>query len=255
MTKISCYILTYNSISKFERCVKSVTWCDEIVVIDSNSTDGTIDVAKKYNCKIVNVEFKNFGDLRTQGINNCSNDWVFSLDSDEECTSEIELEIKTILNNSKNAKDIYYIPRKNYFFGKWIKYSGFYPDYRQPQLFKKGSLIFSEDYVHESYTIITDKEHGYLKNAIYQYPYENMDELVYKANRYSSLNALKMKQNNREINLFFGMIGSYIMFIKFYFLKLGFLDGYAGFLIAYFNAVGYLLKHFKYYENTYYKSM
>lgn len=251
MTKISCYILTFNSIDKIENCIKSALWCNEIVIIDSNSTDGTIEMAKKYNCKIVQVEFKNFGDLRNQGINSCQNDWIFSLDSDEVCTKEVENEIKEIINKNDINYDLYWVPRKNFFFGQWIRYSGFYPDYRQPQLFRKNTMIFSDDYVHESYEIKSKKKLGYLKNAIYQFPYKDIDELVHKANKYSKLNALKMEKNKKNSNLLIGILSSFWFFFKFYIFKLGFLDGYAGFLIAYFNSVGTLLRHFKYYESKY----
>ena len=136
--KISVYIITYNEVDKIRDCINSILWADEIIVADSNSTDGTTEIAIKLGAKVIHIPFKGYGDLRNQAISNCTGDWIFSLDSDERCTEEVRDEIIALIDNA--PLDIYRIPRKNFFMGRWIKHSGWYPNFRQPQLFRNGKM-------------------------------------------------------------------------------------------------------------------
>ena len=136
--RISAYIIAYNEAEKIRDCINSVLWADEIIVADSHSTDGTTEIASKLGAKVIHIPFKGYGDLRNQAISNCTGDWIFSLDSDERCTEEVRDEIIALIDNS--PLDIYRVPRKNFFMGRWIKHSGWYPNYRQPQLFRNGKM-------------------------------------------------------------------------------------------------------------------
>lgn len=111
MSKLSVYIIAYNQITKIEAAIKSVLWADEVVVVDSHSTDGTTELAEKLGARVVQVPFRGFGDLRNQAVAACQYDWIFSLDSDERCTPAARDEILSIIN-SNDALDIYKIPRK-----------------------------------------------------------------------------------------------------------------------------------------------
>jgi len=124
--KISAYIIAFNEVDKIHDCINSVLWADEIIVVDSFSTDGTTEIATELGAKVVQISFNGYGDLRNQAIKHCSKDWIFSLDSDERCTAEVRDEIVKLVNNNA-ALDIYHVPRKNFFMGKWIKHSGWYP--------------------------------------------------------------------------------------------------------------------------------
>ena len=150
MKKISAYIIAYNEAEKIETAIRSVLWADEIVVVDSYSTDGTAEIAAGLGARVVQVRFTGFGDLRNQAMAACTFDWIFSLDSDERCTANAREEIRTILQ-ADGPEDAYYVPRKNFFMGKWIRHSGYYPDYRQPQLFRKGAMSFKPEPVHETF--------------------------------------------------------------------------------------------------------
>lgn len=272
--KISVYIIAYNQEDKIEPALKSVQWADEIVVADSFSTDKTAMIAQQYGARVVQIPFKGFGDLRNRAIDACSHCWIFSLDSDERCTPEAENEILSIINSASSGKessslhDLYYVPRKNFFMGRWIQHSGYYPDYRQPQLFRKGTLVFRPDAVHESYEIFSRTEAGYIKSPIHQIPYKNLEEMVAKKNRYSTLGAEKIilarecqkvagedkkgageftTQKSVEIKEISASMSSALMhalwaFIRTYLIKLGFLDGWPGFVIALGN-----------FEETFYK--
>ena len=147
--KISIYILAFNEVEKIQDCINSVLWADEIIVADSFSTDGTSEIAKEMGATVVNIPFSGYGDLRNQAIQHCSGEWIFSLDSDERCTIEVRDEVMKLIGNA--PLDIYRIPRKNFFMGKWIKHSGWYPNFRQPQLFKNGQMSYTSDSVHEGY--------------------------------------------------------------------------------------------------------
>ncbi len=275
MDKISAYIIAYNQEDKIEAALKSIQWSDEIVVADSFSTDRTALLAEQYGARVVQIPFNGFGDLRNQAIKACSHEWIFSLDSDERCTLEAKDEILSIISlytkkNSGVLHDLYYVPRKNFFMGRWIRHSGYYPDYRQPQLFRKGTLVFKPEPVHESYEIVSKKGAGYLKSPIHQIPYKNLEEMIAKKNRYSSLGAEKLeaeqftgKGNISDSSIkrpFVGKrhncsMGTALMhgiwsFVRTYIIQLGFLDGWPGFVIALGNFEETFYKYAKFYIKT-----
>jgi glycosyltransferase involved in cell wall biosynthesis len=241
MNQVSVYIITYNEADKIEAAINSVLWADEIVVVDSESQDRTAALAEQFGARVVQIPFRGFGDLRNQAIAACTHEWIFSLDADERCTPEARDEILACLANPQ--AEAYYIPRRNYFMGRWIRHSGYYPDYRQPQLFKKGALVFKNDPVHEEYTLVTEQPVAYLCNAIWQVPFKQFDELVDKANKYSTLGAEKLTLRGWSgCSLWTAMLHGLWSFCHMYFLKRGILDGWPGFVIAFYN-----------FESTFYK--
>ena len=244
--KISVYVIAFNEEEKIRDCLNTVLWADEIILVDSFSTDNTQKIAKSMGAKVVNVEFKGFGKLRNEAISHCNGDWILSIDSDERCTQEVFNEINSIISNPKY--DIYKIPRRNYFMGKWIKYSGWYPNYRQPQLFKKDSLYYDEKPVHEGFISRSKKPIGILKNSIWQVPFKNIDELIHKSNKYSSLGVSKLEQRKIKSSISLALLHGFWAFFKHYIFKLGILDGGAGFIIAFGNFEGTFYRYLKLYE-------
>lgn len=241
--KISVYIIAFNEAEKIRDCINSVLWADEIVLIDSHSSDGTSEIAKELGAKVVHIPFNGYGDLRNQAIFQCSNDWILSLDSDERCTTQVRDEILDIIK--MNSLEIYRIPRKNFFMGRWIKYSGWYPNYRQPQLFKKGKMTYTMDPVHEGFISQSSKKVGYLRNYIWQFPFKNTEEVMHKANRYSSLGVKKLTDSGIKGTILKAFIHGFWAFIKHYIFKLGFLDGGPGFVIAFGNFEGTFYRYVK----------
>jgi glycosyltransferase involved in cell wall biosynthesis len=247
MNYVSVYIIAYNEADKIEAAINSVLWADEIVVADSFSQDNTAAIAEQLGARVVQIPFRGFGDLRNQAMAACSHDWIFSLDSDERCTPEVRDEILACLEAPQ--ADAYYVPRRNYFMGRWIRHSGFYPDYRQPQLFKKGALVFKDDPVHEEFSIVTDRPVAYLHNAIWQFPFKKLEELVHKANKYSTLGAEKLALHGRtRCSLWTAMLHGLWSFCHMYFLKRGILDGWPGFIIAFYNFEATFYKYAKLHE-------
>ena len=247
MSRISVYIIAYNEADKIQAAVNSVLWADEIIVVDSYSTDDTVLLAESLGARVVQVAFNGFGDLRNKAIAACSHDWIFSLDSDERCTPEVRDEIMEIIHAAQSV-DAYYVPRRNFFMGQWIRYSGFYPDYRQPQLFRKGALVFSQDMVHESYSVHSSQKPGFLRYAIWQVPFKNLEEVMHKANKYSTLGAVKLAGNGKQASMGKALAHGIWSFIQLYFLKRGILDGWPGFIIALGNFEGTFYRYAKLHE-------
>lgn len=244
---ISAYIIAYNEAWKIRDAINSVLWADEIVVVDSHSTDDTVAIAETLGARVVQVDFNGFGDLRNRAIAACRHPWIFSLDSDERCTPKARDEILEKIANPGQT-EAWYIPRRNFFMGRWIKHSGFYPDYRQPQLFKKGCLTFDLDMVHEAYHVHSSEPAGYLTHPIWQIPFKDLEEVLHKANKYSSLGAQKLADKGRSGGMFKAFGRGVWSFVKLYFLKLGILDGWPGFVIAVGNFEGTFFKYAKLHE-------
>ncbi|HET9715835.1 MAG TPA: glycosyltransferase family 2 protein [Pseudolabrys sp.] len=247
MQKISAYILTYNEAEKIEAAVSSVLWADEVVVVDSFSTDRTAEIARSLGARVVEVPFKGFGELRNRAIEVCSHDWIFSLDADERCTESVRDEILTLLANTP-AHEIYMVPRRSFMMGRWIRGSGWYPNYRQPQLFRKGSLRYTLEPVHEGFEVLGGRKVGHLRNAIWQVPFRNLEEVIRKMNRYSTLGADKLA--GKRVSMAGALGHGLWSFLKHYIFKLGFIDGWAGFVIAFGNFEGTFYRYAKRYEQS-----
>ena len=245
MQKVSAYILTFNEAEKIEAAVESVLWADEIVVIDSNSTDATAAIATGLGARVVQVSFNGFGDLRNRAIEACACDWIFSLDADERCTAEVRDEILGLLAANPSL-EVYRVPRRSFFMGRWIRGSGWYPNFRQPQFFRKGSMRYTLEPVHEGYENLSGKPIGTLHNAIWQFPFRNLAEIIRKADRYSSLGAPKLA--GKHVTMLSALGHGAWAFLKHYIFKGGFIDGWAGFVIAFGNFEGTFYRYAKRYE-------
>jgi glycosyltransferase involved in cell wall biosynthesis len=218
--KLSVVILTKNSQKYLKEVLKSVEFADEVIIYDNESTDNTSEIAKKFkNTKIfIDNEWEGFGVQKQKAVNKAKNKWVFVLDSDEIFTESLKNEVLEVLKNP--VYDAYKVARLNNFFGKWIKHCGLFPDY-SIRLFNKEKCKFNKRRVHES---VECERVGVLKNYFLHYAYESIEEFIDKQNTYSSLGA---KPNKLK-----AIFSPYWTFFKIYFLKLGFLDGWAGFVIA-----------------------
>ncbi len=247
MSKITAYILTFNEEEKIAAAVETVLWADEVVVVDSFSTDRTAEIATALGARVVNVPFKGFGDLRNRALEVCTHEWIFSLDSDERCTREVRDEILALIDGAP-AHDVYLVPRRSYMMGRWIKGSGWYPNFRQPQLFRKGAMRYTLEPVHEGYENLSGKPVGQLKNAVWQFPFRNLAEVIKKMNRYSSLGTPKLA--GKKVSMASALGHGLWSFFKHYIMKRGFLDGWAGFVIAFGNFEGTFYRYAKRYEET-----
>jgi len=218
--KLSVVIISKNEENYITEAIKSALFADEVVLLDSGSTDNTCDIAKSLGAKIFHQEWLGFGPQKNKALDHTSNDWVFVLDSDERISKELKEEILEILKNP--LSEGYFVARLNNFWGKDIKTCGLYPDYSL-RLFNKQTGRFNAVNVHESVQL--NSKPGYLKNHMTHLAYSNIDEFIEKQNKYSSL-------THKKRNIFKAIFNPYWTFFKLFILKKGFLDGWDGFIIS-----------------------
>lgn len=240
--RVSAYVIAYNEAEKLTETLTGLSWADEVVVADSFSTDDTASIALAHGARVVQIQFAGFGALRNEAVSHCEHQWIFSLDSDERCTPEVVQEIRAILE-SEEPLEAYLVPRRNRFMGRWIMHSGWYPNFRQPQLFQRDSMQYDNLPVHEGYVLRPGARLGRLKNAIWQIPFGSVGEVLRKADRYSSLGASKIKLP--KITVWTALRHAIWAFIKHYVFKRGFLDGAPGFVIAFGNFEGTFYRYLK----------
>ena len=245
--KVSAVVIAYNDEPNMRPCLESVKWADELIVVDSHSTDATEAISREYTDTVFQHEFSGFGKLRNDAVAHASHDWILSLDTDERATSELQEEIRSKLDQGPEAQ-AFFVPRRNYFLGRWIKRSGWYPDYRQPQFFHKNHLRYKEDLVHESFEL--DGRLGYLKGHVDQYPFRDVDQYLVKMDRYSTLMAEEMVKRGRRFHVHQLLSHPLFTFFKMYVMRRGFLDGKPGLILAGLYAYYTFVKYAKLWEAT-----
>jgi glycosyltransferase involved in cell wall biosynthesis len=232
MEKVTAIIPTYNEEAHIEAAIESVSWADEIIIVDSFSNDKTVELAKKFNVKILEHEYINSASQKNWVIPKASHPWIFLLDADERCTPELKDEILTIIKMGTPFV-AFWIYRINHFMGEKIRFSGWQSD-KVIRLFKRDDCRYQNLNVHAE--IETKGEISVLKNKLIHYTYKDLMTYLKKADRYTTWGAQdrfeKFKKNNKTIGpgyIFFRPIGR---FLRHYFLRLGFLDGAHGLVVS-----------------------
>ncbi len=245
MHKISAVIITYNEEKDILQCLESLNWADEIIVVDSGSTDNTVDICRKYNAKIYTHSWPGYVAQKNYALQRASFDWVISLDADERLSNELIMEIKSVLSEDKPQFDGYAMPRRTFYLGKWINHSGWYPNY-QLRLFRKSLSVWDGNDPHDY--VRTSGSRGYLKAAILHYSYENVNDHLSKIAAYTSIMAQGAYRDGARFSLFKMITESVTKFFSCYFLKRGFLDGFQGFVISILGTYYIFIKHLKLWE-------
>lgn len=228
MKQLSALVLTYNEEENIADCLESISWIEQVVVVDSFSDDRTKEICQQYdNVNFYENEFKDFAAQRNFGLNKIKTDWVFVIDADERVTEKLKKEIIKTLNENEAAAEGYEIARKNYFLGKWIKYCGWYPDFTL-RLFK--SKYRYSGLVHESPQI--NGKIKKLDNDFIHYTYRDLESYVAKMNHYAELGAKNDFQNGKKTSIFYVFIRPIFEFLKIYILRRGFLLGSQGVIIS-----------------------
>ncbi|MCL4416053.1 MAG: glycosyltransferase family 2 protein [Actinobacteria bacterium] len=231
MAKISAVISAYNEEKNIERCLKSLSFVDEIVVVDNSSTDNTAKIAKKYTNKLFTQENnplevdiqKNFG------FEKATSDWILYLDADEEISKPLKEEIGEVIKK-RTIVTGYWIPRQNYIFGKWIEHSGWYPDY-QLRLFKRGKGKYINTHVHEPISI--EGETGHLRHNIIHHNYETIEQFLKKTvTLYAPNEAEERIKAGYEFSFFDAIRFPLNEFLSRFFARKGYKDGYHGLMLA-----------------------
>ncbi|MCH7641626.1 glycosyltransferase family 2 protein [Patescibacteria group bacterium] len=238
--KLSVTVITLNEEKDLKRCLESVRdLADEIVVVDSGSMDKTVEIARKYGAKIYDREFDNYSNQKNYAIEKAKGDWILSMDADEEIPPKLAKEIKSKVKSQRSKVNAYSMPRRNIILGKFIKYSRWQPEFERHVvwLFRKGRGKWVGD-VHE--TVELDGEVGRLENAKVHYQYETVSEFMDMMDRYSELDAGQRVKNGVKFSYFRLFFDPIYNFLVRYFYRLGFLDGWRGFILSYLMAVYHL---------------
>lgn len=248
MTKppISAFIATHNEEQRIGRCLESVKWCDEIVVVDDNSTDRTKEICSKYTDRIFNRKWDGYASQKGFAMDQTVNDWVLLMDSDEELSNALIEEIQAEFKNIPEEVCGYEMPRKVFYLGRWINHSGWYPDYKL-RLYRKSRGYMGGEDPHEQF--ILDGEKMKLKNDLLHYSYRDISEQIQTLNKYSDIFA---ELNEWRPKDFFKMtIKPPLKFLEVYVAKAGLLDGLPGFAIASMMSYFVFVKYAKLFEKKY----
>jgi len=229
---ISALAITRNEEEHIERYIKSLSFADEIIIVDSYSEDRTVEIAKSLGATVISRKFKNFSDQKNFAISQAKNDWITFFDLDEIIPENLIEEIITILKSQSSYK-AYRVKRDFHFMGKRIKYSGFQTDV-SVRLFNKNYCKYNGSPVHE--TIETKEKIGRLKHSAQHQTYKSFDNYNEKLNHYSKLQAKALYAKNVRPNLYHFLFRPWYRFMHQYFLRLGILDGKEGFIISYVHA-------------------
>ncbi len=237
---VSVILITKNEVANIRDCLKSVSWVDEIIVVDSGSTDGTMQIAKEMGAQVYSHDWPGFGPQKNRALAYASKEWIFSIDADERVTLEQRAELERAMQES--SVDGYFCPRLSQFCGTFIRHSGWYPDYVL-RLFKRGKGRFSDSLVHES--IILEGRSERLKLPLLHYSYLTMDDVERKVEHYSNAAAQQMFEAGKRAGWLRAVLSGAWAFIRTYIVRLGVLDGGAGFQIALMNMRTTFLKYRK----------
>ncbi len=237
---LSVILITKNEQDNIERCLRSVSWADEIIVVDSGSTDDTIKICKQYTDKItITDDWPGFGQQKSRALEQASGEWVLSLDADEVVSSELKIAIERAIKQS--PYDGFALARKTVFYGKVVRYADAltYP----VRLFRRTQGQFDKKPVHEK--IMITGSIGKLHQPLYHYSFKDIHHLIAKMNQYSSLLANDACQQGRTSSLWRASLGGLWMFLRTYLFRLGFLDGRPGLVLSMARAAGTFYKHAK----------
>ncbi len=240
MPTLSVILITKNEAANIRDCLQSVAWADEIIVVDSGSTDDTVAIAREMGALVHEHDWPGFGPQKNRALAYATKDWVFSIDADERVTPELRAEIEQAMHEGK--ADGYYCPRLSQFCGRYIHHSGWYPDYVL-RLFKRGAGRFSDSLVHESVQLTGAS--GKLKSPLLHYSYLSASDVERKVDHYSTAAAQQMFKAGKRTSWGRAVLSGGWAFVRTYVVRLGMLDGTAGWGIAHMNARTTYLKYRK----------
>lgn len=241
--KLSVIVITKNEEKHIRRCLDSVRFADEIVILDSGSEDATLEICQEFTSQIFSTDWPGFGPQKNRALAKTSHDWVLAIDGDEWLSPELMQEIQTLLASKMiDHYDGYCVRRLSEYCGHFIRFGAWKNDYII-RLFKKSISRYSNDIIHER--VIVNGKIKTLNHPLYHQPFENLEQSIQKMNDYTTLSAQMKFQQGKK-----GSIGKAILhglwtFIRSYFLKCGFLDGKAGFLLAVATAEGSYYRYAK----------
>lgn len=241
MPRLSVVLITRNEIRNIGACLRSVGFADEVIVVDSGSTDGTVEAAHAAGARVVvRSDWPGFGPQKNRALELATGEWVFSIDADEQVTPELAGRIQSEMHSGKY--DAYTVNRRSNYCGQYMAHSGWYPD-RVVRLFRRGSARFSDDIVHER--VVAQGPVGRLQGDLLHDSMPHFESVIDKMDRYSTAGALALMKKGVKGSLGKALGHGWWAFMRTYFVKLGFLDGRLGLALAISNAEGTYYRYMK----------
>ncbi len=240
MPRLSAIVITHNEAANIGECLDALAFCDERIVVDSGSGDGTVDIARGKGARFESHDWQGFGPQKNYALSLATGDWVLSIDADERVTPELAGAIKTAMADA--SADGFEFPRRSSFCGREMKHSGWYPDYVL-RLFRRGKAKFDDALVHER--VICDGAVKRLDQPLIHYPVQKLEDALSRMDRYSTASAAALVASGRRVSFLAGIGHGLYSFLRSYVLRLGFLDGAEGFLLAVANAEGSYYRYMK----------
>jgi glycosyltransferase involved in cell wall biosynthesis len=244
--RCSAVVITWNEEDRLRRCLESVAWADEVVVVDAGSRDKTLEIAREFTDRIVVHPWPGFAAQKNFAVAQATGDWILSIDADEEVSPELRRELEGILRRDGTAAG-YSVPRRNIFWGQWVRHGGLYPDW-QLRLFRRGRGRFVDRAVHESVEV--DGAVVRLRGALVHRSYRDITEFLDRANRYSSLAADDLLRRGRPVGAAQLALRPLGRFLSMYVFRGGFLDGWRGLLLAMLYAYYVFIRSVKAWERA-----
>ncbi|MGH6783083.1 MAG: glycosyltransferase family 2 protein, partial [Sphingomicrobium sp.] len=238
--RISAIVITRNEAGNIGPCLDSVAFCDERIVVDSGSDDGTVELARAKGAEVTHHAWHGFGAQKNFALSLAKRDWVLSIDADERVTPALAAAIENAI--AANEADGYEMPRSSSFCGRVMRHSGWHPDYVL-RLFRRGKGRFTDDLVHER--VICDGQVARLSEPLIHHPVLRLEDAVSRMDRYSTAGAEKLLASGRRVYFISGIARGIWAFLRAYVLRAGFLDGAEGFLLAVANAEGTYYRYMK----------
>lgn len=228
---LSVIIIVKNEALNLARCLESVKWATEIIVLDSGSTDNTVEIAKLYTDKVFVTDWPGYGIQKQRALNHATQNWVLNLDADETVSVAVKKDIeKAMLEDKATA---YQIPIWLHFYGRTLKYS--MSPKNHIRLFKREGVRYTENIVHESIVLPENVRIGRLKSGILHHSYQDLTHAIQKMNQYSSLTA-EIRKHQQTPSILKTVLSSFWMFFRCYFIQGGILEGSHGLVLAYYSA-------------------
>lgn len=241
LASLSVIVITKNEADNIAECLQSVSFADEVVVLDSGSSDGTVEIARRLGAKVeVVTDWQGFGIQKNRALALAGCDWVLSLDADERVTPQLRFELLEVLKAP--VRDAYSLPRLSSYCGQYMRHSGWYPD-RITRLFKRGTAAFSDELVHEK--LVSSSPVGQLASPLLHESFRNFESVLDKLNRYSTAGALMLQKKGRSASIGKAIAHGVWAFFRTYVLRRGFLDGQMGLVLAISNAEGTYYRYLK----------
>ena len=222
---ISAILITKNEEKNIEACLKSLDWVAEVVMVDSGSTDKTLEIAQQFpQVKVLKSKWLGYSPTKRLAVQNTQHDWIFWIDADERVIEKLKREIIALFSQGTPEQVAYDMPRKTFFMGEWVAHTGWYPG-RVIRLFNKHFCDFNDHILHEGIEIPADKELGHLQADLLHYSYTSLYQYFHKMNYYGKYGAEELLRKGKKLQAWKIILSPLAMFLKSYFFQKGFLDG------------------------------